>query len=86
MDKNSIPLASARPDQVAVVASVDVPADDAARLMALGVCAGRKVQIVKQGDPLIVRVVGTRVGVSARLAEQVAVRPLNEPAPILSAG
>ena len=86
MSKSSISLASASPYQVAVVASVDVPADDAARLMALGVCAGRKVQVVKQGDPLIVRVVGTRVGLSARLAEMVAVRPLNEPLPILSAG
>jgi Fe2+ transport system protein FeoA len=44
---------------------------DAVRLKAMGLCLGRRVQLVKGGDPLIVRVIGTRVGLSARLAEQV---------------
>jgi Fe2+ transport system protein FeoA len=42
--------------------------------MALGICIGRQVQVVKQGDPLIVSVVGARVGLSARLASAVTVQ------------
>lgn len=44
---------------------------DAARLKALGICVGRRIQVVQTGDPLIVRVVGARVGLSARLAVDV---------------
>lgn len=61
--------------QVGVV--VDVQADDvdAARLKALGICQGRRIQLVKSGDPLILRVLGTRVGLSARLARGITVEP-----------
>lgn len=55
------------------VVRVEAETADAARLMALGVCVGRRVEIVKAGDPLIVRVVGARVGLSARLAAAVMV-------------
>jgi Fe2+ transport system protein FeoA len=55
------------------VVRVTAEADDALRLMALGICVGRRVELVKAGDPLIVRVVGARVGLSARLAAQVVV-------------
>jgi Fe2+ transport system protein FeoA len=75
----SIPLASVKPEQLVEVASVDAATDDSARLKAMGVCVGRKVQIIKQGDPLIVRVVGTRIGLSARLAQMVTVCPLTVP-------
>jgi Fe2+ transport system protein FeoA len=45
-------------------------------LKSLGICVGRRVQLAKVGDPLIVRVLGTRVGLSARLAECVVVDSL----------
>ena len=63
-------------DGVARVVDVDAQSDDAARLKALGICVDRKIQLMKAGDPLIVRVVGTRVGLSARLAEAVRVEPV----------
>jgi Fe2+ transport system protein FeoA len=50
------------------VVQVEAEAADAARLKALGICVGRRVLIVQAGDPLIVKVVGSRVGLSARLA------------------
>lgn len=53
---------------------VDNP-DDLQRLMAMGVCAGRTVEIVQRGDPLILRVFGSRIGLSARLARHVMVAP-----------
>ena len=45
--------------------------------MALGICIGRNIEIIKAGEPIIVRVVGTRVGLSARLAAGVIVEPLH---------
>jgi Fe2+ transport system protein FeoA len=55
------------------VVSVTGDAADVTRLMALGICQGRRIQVIKQGDPLIVQVVGVRVGLSARLAAHVSV-------------
>jgi Fe2+ transport system protein FeoA len=45
------------------------------RLMTMGVCEGRKVMIVRTGDPLILKVLGTRIGVSVRLAARIRVVP-----------
>ena len=56
---------------------LDIPeTEEATRLKALGVCVGREVDMVKPGDPLIVHVVGSHVGISARLAAQVIVESL----------
>lgn len=58
------------------VAHVSAHSDDLRRLQALGVCVGRRVQLVKTGDPMIISVVGARVGLSARLATEVRVTPV----------
>jgi Fe2+ transport system protein FeoA len=41
--------------------------------MAMGLCVGREIDVVRQGNPLIVRVLGARIGVSGRLARRVIV-------------
>ncbi len=61
------------PGDLARVTDVGVEGDDAIRLKSLGICVGRRVQLVKGGDPLVVRVLGARVGLSARLAQGVVV-------------
>jgi len=61
--------------RVAEVAAGDAETD---LLMAMGVCTGRRVQVVQHGDPLILRVLGSRIGVSARLAARVKVVPCPE--------
>ena len=38
------------------------------RLKRLGVCEGRKLQVVQAGDPMIVVAVGARIGISRSLA------------------
>ena len=43
------------------------------RLMAMGLCVGREIKVVRQGNPLIVRLRGARVGVSSRLARRIIV-------------
>jgi Fe2+ transport system protein FeoA len=61
------------PHQLGVVTAVEADDDDMARLMAMGVCSGRTVEVVQTGDPLILKLFGSRVGVSARLAKRVQV-------------
>ena len=71
MEPDARALSSLVPGRVAVIARVDEDHEHANRLKALGLCVGRKLQVVKTGDPLIVRVLGSRLGLSARLAERV---------------
>ncbi|HEY8241131.1 MAG TPA: FeoA family protein [Kiritimatiellia bacterium] len=58
----------------ATVTRVDAGSDDMGRLQAMGVCLGRTLELIQRGDPLIVRVLGSRIGVSARLASRVYVQ------------
>lgn len=43
------------------------------RLMAMGLCVGREVHVVRRGNPLILHLLGARVGVSGRLARHIVV-------------
>ncbi len=70
-----VPLTALATHQCGRVDAVQAPDSDLERLMAMGVCGGRMVELVQVGDPLILRVYGTRVGVSARLAERILVLP-----------
>ena len=54
------------------------------RLMAMGVCEGQTVEVIRNGDPMIVRVVGSRVGLALDLARGVRVLPIiDEGCPVL---
>jgi Fe2+ transport system protein FeoA len=48
---------------------------DLQRLEIMGLCEGRTVEVVKRGDPMIVRVLGTRIGIAAELAACATVHP-----------
>ena len=67
------------PQHCAFVRRIEAPDDDSARLMVLGICIGRRVQLIKRGDPMIVRVLGSRLGLSARLAHRVIVATCEAP-------
>lgn len=53
-------------------------ADELSRLQSMGVCIGRRIEVIKTGDPLILRVFGSRIGLSARMAEHVQVEPCHK--------
>jgi Fe2+ transport system protein FeoA len=57
------------------VVSVDASPVDRERLEVMGLCSGRRVCVIKHGDPMIVRVLGTRIGLAAALAMAVHVQP-----------
>ena len=62
-----------RPGHCGRVHEVRATGEDGDRLKAMGICAGRRIMLVRTGDPLILRVLGSRVGLSARLAAEIRV-------------
>ena len=56
------------------VQTVEDHGEETVRLKRLGVCERRDVEVLQVGDPMIVRVVGSRIGISRRLASPAARR------------
>ena len=76
--RGSGPSMQHRLDQLASGARVVVrriEGSDAAmsRLMAMGLCVGREIEVVRRGNPLVIRLLGARVGLSGRLARRIIV-------------
>ena len=72
------PVSTVRLDELpprvcAVVRSVATDDEDTNRLKTLGVCVGRRVELVRAGNPLILKIFGARLGLSAELAARVRV-------------
>lgn len=59
------------PRQCAVVSRIETEGEDIQRLKTLGICVGRRLEVVRTGDPLIVKIFGSRLGLSASLAARV---------------
>jgi len=57
------------PHTCAVVRRIATDGEEVQRLKSLGLCVGRQIEVVKSGDPLIVKIFGSRIGLSASLAE-----------------
>ena len=70
-----VPLDQIEIGHCARVTEVDAIEADVEQLMAMGVCVGRRIMLMQTGDPMILKVLGTRIGVSARLARHVKVQP-----------
>ena len=74
-DDDVLTLVSTPVNSVILVRRVATNPDDGIRLKRMGVCEGRQIRLVQDGDPLILEVVGCRVGISRRLAAQIQVEP-----------
>lgn len=57
-----------------LICRIDGDHEDIERLKVMGLCLGRRLHIVKSGDPMIVSVMGTRLGIAERLSGHVFVR------------
>ncbi len=53
------------------ILSFNLSDDESLRVRMLGVCPGLSVEVVQNGDPLILSAAGTRIGIARRLASQV---------------
>jgi len=56
-----------------IVRSIETDDEETARLKTLGVCPGRRVELVRGGDPVVLKIFGTRLGLSGALAARVRV-------------
>lgn len=52
----------------------ELPAAEGSLLAAMGLVAGCRIEVRKPGDPLIVQVRSTRIGLASRLASSILVR------------
>ena len=60
---------------VCSVHKVDASEEHTLRLAGLGLTAGRELRVVKRGEPTIVQVYGTRIGIAKSVAQGVHVVP-----------
>ncbi|MCS7470723.1 ferrous iron transport protein A [Stieleria sp. ICT_E10.1] len=70
----STTLADIQPGRY-VCKDVHAAGQDAVRLKRLGVCQGRTIELMGRGDPMILKIGASRVGLSRQLAKLVLVDP-----------
>jgi Fe2+ transport system protein FeoA len=59
------------PRTCAVVRRIQTEGEEVLRLKTLGLCIGRQIEVIKASDPLIIKIFGSRIGLSASLARNV---------------
>lgn len=57
----------------AVIESLGCPEVMAKRLKSMGVFVGQQIEVSRRGNPLIVKAAGSRIAISADLAQQITV-------------
>jgi Fe2+ transport system protein FeoA len=75
-----IRLTDLPPRVCGIVRDVETDDEETARLKTLGVCPGRRVELIRGGDPIILKIFGTRLGLAGTLAARVRVEicePIN---------
>lgn len=70
-----LPASRLSAGECGLICDIDGDHEDIERLKTMGVCLGRRLHVVKSGDPMIVSVMGTRLGIAGRLARHVILRP-----------
>ena len=68
-----VQLGELRVGECGIVIDLDMGDNDDKRLRTLGICPGRRVWLVRRGDPMVLKVMGTRLGLAAELARRVTV-------------
>ncbi|MFP4224307.1 MAG: ferrous iron transport protein A [Phycisphaeraceae bacterium] len=71
-------LSQLKPGELAVITHVAGEGPQAMRIKQLGLCQGRCVQLLRDRDPLILQVLGTRLGLARSLADSVYVAPCEQ--------
>ncbi len=69
------PLGALGTGECGVLARVDLPEADYGRLARLGLCLGRPVSVIREGSPMIVEVLNSRIGLSGLLARHIWMSP-----------
>ena len=75
MSTTSISLDQLPRHTCGIVKHIDDSDESQITLKTLGICVGRKVELIQKGDPIILRVFNSRLGISKRLADRIVVEP-----------
>lgn len=67
------PLTDAKVGDVCRVEAVIAAAEHSARMAGLGVSVGRQLRVVRMGEPLVVQIYGSRIGLARAIADQIRV-------------
>ncbi len=65
---HEIPLIEVRLNQAVLVSRIECGEEDSIRLKRMGIHPGRELRVLQRGNPLILRVVHSRLGLSRQLA------------------
>ena len=71
MSESRRTLTEAQAGEICRVESVTASAEHAARMAGLGVSVGRELRIVRSGEPVVVQVYGSRIGLAKAIAGQI---------------
>ena len=71
----TVPLTSLVVGETARLLGATVDAESRSQLKALGLTDGCLLRVCKQGEPCVVQVRATRIGISSRIAQHVQVAP-----------
>ncbi len=63
--------------EVCRVEAVDAGFENAARMAGLGVSIGREVRVVRAGEPMVVQIYGSRIGLARAIASRIRVAPIS---------
>jgi len=66
-------LSEAHAGEVCRVESVTASPEHTARMAGLGVSVGRQLRIVRMGEPMVVQIYGSRIGLARTVAGQIGV-------------
>lgn len=78
MERTTLCLADLRVGATARLHDARLDLESRSQLRALGLTDGSLLRVCKQGEPCVVQVRATRIGISGRIARQVFVVPVEE--------
>lgn len=79
VESQVMPLVAMAKSERGTIRSITADGEELERLAGLGLCAGRRVELVKVGHPMILRVYGTQIGLSQELASNIEIDRETEP-------
>ena len=71
------PLNTLAKGGLGIIRELNPAGADVDRLKAMGVCGDRNIEVVKAGDPIVIRVHGCKIALSSQLAQHVLVEPID---------
>ena len=80
-NKVVFPLTQLKPGQCAIIESIEDGNGSKQRLEIMGLCPGHRICMIRRGDPLIIRVLGSHLGLASDIAARVNVSQVETATP-----